>query len=276
MIDYPSWYWIPQIKFKIRNYTYRRETVFIAMNEVNTASSRYGQTVRMIKIHNVQHFDLWIKNMHISDNKKNFNLYYSLAKYKNGIPNGSLNLAERDFGNWNDEHWKEIETYDFLLDIDAGNHEEMDFGYFSAKQVKKLFDKLEVPYHLRFSGMGFHFLIPYYCFNTLDLSFDPEADNNIYIFYYTIAVELNKLYSEMIDTGIYDSRRITKIPYSVALYSGKNYLCYPFESDEDFNNFELYQMLPTSKYNYLQNQNPEKLFNINGNVFKLLKELKIK
>ncbi len=276
-MDYPDWYWIPQIKFKIRNYTYRRETAFIAMNNVNSGSSRYGRTVRMIKIHNVQHFDIWLKNMHISDDKKNFNLYYSLARYKNGIPNGSLNLSERDFGNWNLDHWKEMEAYDFLLDIDAGNHEQMDFAYLSTDQIRLFFDKLNVPYYLRFSGMGFHFIIPYECFTKtkLLLSFNPENENNIYNLYNQIAIKLHDIYSEMVDTGIYDSRRVTKIPYSLALYSNKNYLCYPFESDDEFMDFQLYQMLPNSKYLQIQNKNPEKLFNLNGNIFKLLKELKI-
>lgn len=278
MIDYPQWYWIPQVKFQIRKYTYRRETAFIAINQANTAISKYSKTTRMIKIHNVQHLDLWLKNMHISDSKKNFNLYYSVARYRQGIPNGSLNLADRDFGDWKDNYWKEMDSYDFFLDIDAGNHKEMGFAHHSAKLIMELFDKFNVPYHLRFSGMGFHFIIPYLYFSTHHfgdiLSFNPDKENNIYRFFMKIAQELYDNYSEMIDTGIYDSRRVVKIPYSIALFPHKNYVCFPFISKDEFDNFNLDYAMP---YNYMQNlpDEPEHLFNPNGNVFKLLKEFKL-
>ena len=171
-------------------YTYRRETMFITPK----FSTREGRTTRMIRIHNVQHLDLWLHQLKIYKNIRDYNIFYSLARYKDGIPFGKLQLAERDFGNWNDEHWKQMESYDFLLDIDAGNHKEIDFAYYSAVKVKKFFDNLEVPYHLRFSGMGFHFLIPYYYFSGLgmDLSFDPDSDHSIYNLYNSIANKLSK------------------------------------------------------------------------------------
>lgn len=269
MIDYPLWYRIPKVKFQIRKYTYLRETMFIKPS----FSVKQGRTTRMLKIHNVQHLDLWLKKLEVWNGKRDYNLYYSLAHYKNGIPHGSLKLADRDFGNWSQEHWKEIDSYDFLLDIDAGNHKEMDFAHDSASQVKVLFDKLLVPYHLRFSGMGFHFVIPYNYFHN-QLSFNPDDDSNVYKFYMSIAMRLHSVYSEMIDTLIYDSRRVTKIPYSLALFSGKSYVCFPFESDEQFKDFKLEHAKPIFLMNRISNDS-EHLFNPNGNVFKLLKELGI-
>ena len=274
MIDYPQWYRIPAVKFKIRTYTYRRETMFIKAK----FSMKDGETTRMIKIHNVQHLDLWIKRLDIKNGKRDYNLYYSLAHYKDGIPNGSLKLAERDFGNWTQEHWKEMDSYDFLLDIDAGNHKEIEFAHHSATLIKKLFDRLEVPYHLRFSGMGFHFLIPYRFFpvNCEGLSvlhcFNPDSDYSIYNIFMKIAMKLHDGYSEMIDTGIYDSRRVAKIPYSLALFEYKSYVCFPFESDSHFDNFNLDSMKPYNIFSRISSE-PEHLFNPNGNVFKLLKEL---
>ncbi|MAH51521.1 hypothetical protein CMI37_37240 [Candidatus Pacearchaeota archaeon] len=270
MIDYPEWYRIAQVKFQIRKYTYRRETMFMKAK----FSMKAGMTTRMIKIHNVQHLDIWLKQLRVLYDRRDYNLYYSLAHYKDGIPNGSLNLADRDFGNWNEEHWKSMDGYDFLLDIDAGNHKEMDFAHVSATLIKKLFDRLEVPYHLRFSGMGFHFVIPYVYFSELELNFKPEADNNIYEFFMKIAMELHKRYSEMIDTGIYDSRRVIKIPYSLALFPYKNYVCFPFGYDAHFNNFNLDNARPYNLFHNISDE-PEHLFNPNGNVFKLLKELKL-
>ena len=272
MTEYPQWYRIPQVKFQIRNYTYRRETMFIKPKH----SMKPGMTTRMIKIHNVQHLDIWLKSMHITSNERDYNLYYSLAHYEDGIPNGSLKLGDRDFGNWTEEHWKSMDGFDFLLDIDAGNHNEIDFAYYSAIEVKKIFDKLEVPYHLRFSGMGFHFVIPYVYFSdkSLALSFNPEAENNIYDFYRDIALKFYDGNSEMVDTGIYDSRRVVKIPYSLALYPGRTYVCYPFKAFE-FETFDLEYMRPRHFINKIVNE-PEPPFHPNRKVFKLHNEFKIK
>ena len=210
-------------------------------------------------------------NMGIWDDRKDYNLYYSLAKYDNGIPFGSLNLSDRDFGDWSRTNWKQIKGYDFLIDIDCQNHKEIDFAYYSAKKIKKFFDKCGTPYHLRFSGRGFHFIIDYDYFDNLNLSFDPKDEKNIYEFFMCIAMKLHSLFSEMIDVGIYDLRRVCKIPYSLALYDGKEYMCRPFENEDDFNSFQLRYMHPLYYRNIRQMD--DRLFNENGNIFKLLNEL---
>lgn len=279
MINYPEWYKIPQVKFRMIRYTYNREVMFINQN-----MKLGGMTTRMLRIHNVQGLDVWLKNLYVFEKKREYNLYYSLAKYKEGIPFGSLALDKRDFGDWTGENWKEMVSFDFLLDVDAGNHNEIDFAFYSTKKIKKLFDKLEVPYHLRFSGRGFHFVIPFEFFPvgceglTVLHCFNPESDYSIYNIFKNIATELNKRYSEMIDTTIYDSRRVTKIPYSLALYGGRNYVCVPFDNNEEFKNFSLGNMTPVNQYHKVTSVNrwQEHLFNSNGKIFKLLKELKIK
>lgn len=271
MFDYPIWYQMREVKFEIIKFTQNREIVFIHC----PFSRRQGRTTRMARIHNVQSLDLWLKSMQIWNDRKDYNLYYSLAKYRNGIPFGSLNLAERDFGDWNKECWKEMVAYDFFIDIDATNFKEVDFAYSSAKSIKKLFDKLEVPYNLRFSGRGFHFIIPDVYFKDLQYNFNPYDIDNIYDLYREIAIVLNEKFSEMVDTSIYDYRRVIKIPYSLALYKDKCLVCMPFNSDEEFNNFELKNMEARKFSGYIKNRG-EKLFNEKGNIFKLLKELKIK
>ncbi len=268
MIHYPEWYQVSSVKFKIIKYTYRRETMFIGESN--------GKAVRMLRIHNVQHLDTWLSQFYIFEHKRKYNLYYSLARYKDGIPYGSLNLAKRDFEDWKERHWKEMESYDCLIDIDAGNSKELNFAFYSAKAIRKLFNKCNVPYHVRFSGMGFHFLMPYKFFKEFNLSFDKEDENNVYDFHSNIAARLHQNYSEMIDTNIYDSRRVVKIPYSLALYGKDEYVCYPFDSDDEFNGFLLHQMTPLNKFhNVTSTRKEEHLFNPNGNVNKLLKELKL-
>ena len=271
MINYPEWYKLAPVKFNIIKYTYRRETMFIKAKH----SVREGKTTRMIRIHNVQHLDLWLKSMQVFKHLREYNLYYSLAKYEDGIPYGSLDLGNRDFGNWVEENHKQIVSYDFLLDIDCGNHKEMPFAYISAKKLKNFFDKNDVPYHLRFSGMGFHFIIPFKCFIDYNLSFNPDENRNIYEFFMDIAMKLHNRFSEMIDLRIYDSRRVAKIPYSLALFDNDNYVCYPFKNNEDFEIFKLEYMQPIHFLNKVDNE-PEYMFNEKGNVNKLLKDLRIK
>ena len=280
MIDYPEWYKTPQVKFRMIQYTYNREVMFIKQSD-----GYGGASTRMIRIHNVQGIDVWFKVLRIHEFQREYNMYYSLAKYRNGIPFSTLELSKRDFSDWTKNHWKEMVSYDFLLDIDAGNHHDIMFAHESALNVKKLFDRCEVPYHLRFSGRGFHFVIPYqylmtcyeYFGNNDDDFFNPNSEKNIYNFFMHIAMELHSLSSEMIDTSIYDSRRVTKIPYSLALYDGRNYVCTSFDNDLQFIGFDLKNMKPHAKYHEVVSVNKwiEHLFNPKGNVFKLLKELKI-
>ena len=280
MIDYPEWYKIPQVKFRMLPYTLNRECMFIKKED-----ERGGKTTRMIRMHNVQSIDIWFKLLNIHKFGREYNLYYSLAKYKDGIPFGTLALSKRDFGDWTKEHWKEMVSYDFLLDIDAGNHSEIMFAHYSAKNIRNKFDELDVPYYLRFSGRGFHFVIPYEYFRIsnkdfprfYDEIFNPDAEHNAYSFFMKIAMELHNRYSEMIDTTIYDSRRVTKIPYSLALYDGRNYVCSSFSSAQEFDDFNLKDYRPSGKYQEIVSVNKwkEHLFNEKGNVFKLLNELKV-
>lgn len=272
MIDYPDWYKTPQVKFRMIQFTYNRETMFIKKED-----NRGGATTRMLRIHNLNSFFVWSKRLNMFKLNREYNLYYSLAKYKNGIPYTTLDMKNRDFSDWNNNHWKEMESYDFLLDIDAGSHSDIMFAHYSAWNIKNRFDDLNVPYHLRFSGRGFHFVMPFACFGFQegDVSFNPDDKENIYFVFMNIAMELHNRYSEMVDTSIYDSRRVTKIPYSLALYDGRNYVCASFSSDEEFENFNLKDMRPYAKYHEVSSVNKwkEHLFNPKGNVFKLLNEL---
>ncbi len=266
---YPDWYKIPAVKFEMIKFLNNREVAFLKPS----FSTTKGMSTRMLRIHNVQSLDAWNKNLHVWEGKKDYNMYHSIAKFKNGIPFSSFNLTDRDFGNWNRDCWQEIEEYDFFLDIDSGNHKELEFSCYSAKVIKQLFDNLDVPYLLRFSGMGFHFIIPYRFFNYKN--FNPHDDDNIYNIFMDIAIKLHNKFSEMIDLNIYDYRRVVKIPYSLALYKDKSFVCLPLNSDEEFENFNLKNMMPSNWISKVRGRG-EKLFNEKGNVNKLMNQLKIK
>ncbi|HUV85300.1 MAG TPA: hypothetical protein VMV86_06280 [Methanosarcinales archaeon] len=261
-----DWYKLPAVKFEIIKFLKNREMCIIN-KEVS------AKTVRMLKCHSVQHFD-FINNTMIKVEEQNtlYNYYYSLARYIRGIPDQSPNLKERDNSKWTAEHHFEMEAYDLLIDID-GEFEYMDSAFDSAKEIKAFFDKCNMPYELRFSGCGFHFIVPYELIG-VGFSLNPKDENNVYNLYYKIARFLFDNYSEMVDFSIYDSRRITKIPYSIAIYNEGNFMCYPFISELDFNEFNLDRMRISNIDKNLIRGRGVKLFNSQGNAYDLLKNIK--
>jgi len=190
-----------------------------------------------MRCHNVQGFQFWIRFVRMFQEKeRNYNLYYSMAEFKDGVPfrNTKGGNLKEDFTEWNARCRKEITSYDMLIDIDAGNFDEVDYALETTVSLKKMFDSFAVPYYLRFSGMGFHFVIPYGFFSHLGLSFDPNHDANIYSYMRSISKGLNEVYSEMIDYTIYDSRRISKLPYSLSIYADRVMVCSPVDNPSTF------------------------------------------
>ncbi|MGQ4876769.1 MAG: hypothetical protein ACP6IY_22100 [Promethearchaeia archaeon] len=285
-----SWYKTPAIKFELIKFLYKREFALLVPKYIKNLEIK-KRSVRTLKCHSVQHLDINLNATQMFMKNTPYNFYYSLAKYKFGIPNQTLNFAERDNSDWVKNHYKFIESYDYLIDIDAGDFDDLNYAYYSAKNIKKMFDKLNVPYELRFSGMGFHFIIPY-SFLPQNLSFNPAEDNNLYKFLFNLSALISEDKSEMIDENIYDCRRICKIPYSIALYENDGFVCTPFLNDEQFNKFKienkviytsLYRLRPIN-YPYKVQNRGTYLFNPTGDLSLLLlrydlkeyiKELKI-
>ncbi|MDD5059408.1 MAG: hypothetical protein PHQ60_16245 [Sideroxydans sp.] len=212
-----------------------------------------------------------------------YNFYYSLAEYKNGLPYKQPRLSDRDNDEWNNNHWKEMIGYDWLIDIDSPSFEDLSFAYHSAVNLKNLFDLTDVPYYLRFSGCGFHFIVPYRLLPK-HLSFNYQDSDNIYKFLHKLTKILYNNISELIDLNIYDSRRVTKLPYSLAVYGNEILVCHPFLSDEEFNSFyndkyviwpSIYKLRPQN-YSYQVGNRGEHLFNKDGSMRNFYKRYNIK
>jgi hypothetical protein len=187
-----------------------------------------SEAIRCIRVDNAQQFMAVLK--WINFDKRTWNFYYSLAKYKNGIPKQTFNMEERDNTAWNKEHWKEIESFDFLIDFDCNSHEEIEA---IKPEVKAVSDLLcNIPHSIRYSGMGYHIVIPGE-YMPKGISFDPEAKNNYFDFLYELLLALKKHYCDWIDTGCHDPRRVVKIPYSLALYEDENYVCWPLRTHKE-------------------------------------------
>jgi hypothetical protein len=275
------WYMRSDVKFEIIKSTNRRETAFLIPSWV--VSEEFKKTsIRMLKVHSVQHFDIIARTgLRLLQKNRPYNLYYSLARYTNGIPNQTFNLAERDNSEWtNGEHIKFMDAYDFLIDIDAGDIEDLDMAFESTKEIVDFFNKNNVPFELRFSGKGFHIIVPYIYFSKEKIkkecytpaSFNPKEEINFYSVYRRIAKALSNRFTEMIDLGIYDSRRLCKIPFSLALYEKEIYVCYPFDNLGRFYAFDLKQFTLTNFfYDVRQNR---KVFNDKGSIVPLLEMMK--
>lgn len=235
-----DWYNLAEVKFELIKQTYNREFAVLPPKHFN---QKYG--TRTLRLHSVQHLDFILWNqLKCKLTKKCLNLYYSLATYKKGLPMLGANLRERDTSDWKDNHYKHIIAYDLLIDIDAGSHDEITYAQESALKIVDELDDCEVPFQLRFSGMGFHIIIPYWFFRDVKISFNPFAENNIYKLYTRILVNLHDRVSEMIDFKIADSRRICKLPYSIAFYDGCEYVCAPINKRVELLDFNLENYKP--------------------------------
>ena len=231
--NYYLWYDIAKIKFYMIKYLFRRESALKMFDSM--------KMLRMLKIHNVQHIDVYKRAFHWNKNK--WNVYYSLARYNSGIPNQTLNLLDRNDPEWKVNYWKEVVSHDLFIDIDASHHGEIEYAKLTAINLAKRFKENNIPYEVRFSGCGFHVIIPYEYFKDKNLSFNPKDEDNIYSYYTLIAKKLYMEVSDMIDYKLNDSRRLIKAPYSLALYRDYIYVCLPL-TDEELFDFKLENMTP--------------------------------
>ena len=234
-----QWYDRQDVKFEITKQLYNREFALLVPSWCDSEIKK--RSTRMLKCHNTQGFDFILKALDFKKKQTPYNFYYSLAKYYGGIPNQTLNFIERKKSQANEE-WKDLHEYhmkqfDLLIDIDSGSHEDIDFAYLSTQNIITLLDDCNTPYILRFSGKGFHIIIPsMYMPKKSRNTFD---DDSIYMLHSRIARKLHDTFSEMIDLSIYDSRRLCKLSYSLANYKENTYVCYPFNTKQEFNDFKL-------------------------------------
>lgn len=258
-----QWYNLASVKFEMIKFLFNREFALLVPRFVEDEDIRKC-SVRNLKVHSVQHLDFNLKATKMFEKQLPYNFYYSIAKYKNGIPNQTLNFKERDNSEWNKNYYKEIISYDYFIDIDAPEFNDMQMAYESACNVKHLFDKLNVPYELRYSGLGFHFIISYK-YLPQDLTLNPNEENNLY----QCLSKLNKCMfnecSEMIDKNIYDSRRVCKIPYSLALYKNDAFVCIPILNNAEFENFKVINYRAINYPFEIKNRGT-KIFNENGDL----------
>lgn len=262
-----QWYSLSAVKFIIIKYLYNREYCYLVPNVYKESVPKYFN-MRYMRCHNIQSFDFFLSfsKFFLSSNLGVFNLYYSIAKYKKGLPHMILkDTHERteQKKKWSKEHHKNMIAYDFFVDFDAPSTKEIPEVHAHVKTFKKFLDRHVIPYNIRFSGMGFHVIIPHEFFKPLERHFNPHTKGNIYELYSRIAKKLNSRFSKYIDTGIYDSRRVCKIPYTLVFYENEYYITWEFSNNLEFENFDI-ESLKIEKFSQdllRQRDYPEIAFN---------------
>lgn len=236
--EYRTWYSRRDVQFEIIKFSQDRELFLLSKTDPKTS-------VRCLKAHNVQQFDIIMGDTSAVDNL--YNVYASVARYSSP-PHLHCYVAKRDAKGFRADHSRYMNGYDFVIDIDAPDHEPLsiDFAKMTLIDIMDLYDKYDVPYEVRFTGKGFHVIVPSWAIDREGYAdnfrlFDPKSRFNLLA---KVAKSLNIQVSELIDTGIYDSRRVVKIPYTLSLYEDRCLVCMPLFSRQEAETFTL------AKYDY--------------------------
>lgn len=240
-----EWYSIPTIKYEMVKTMLHRETATI-----NVIDGR--RTLRCLKIGAVKYLDMNDERYDILSEP--FNIYSSLAKYPMmPVFSFSRDVKKNQQNKFNDEYRDYMSEYDFLIDVD---NENVGQALKSVRKVKGIFDEMNVPYWLMFSGSkGFHIRVEFKDFP--DWLKKKEWDD-ISDFLKKFAENLRAVTGiDDIDLSVFDLRRIAKTPYSVVY--PYYFIALPL-SDEQLDNFNFEMVsLPILLRENLDN--PTKFYN---------------
>lgn len=249
MIDYYSkaieYYNNKEIVELILPYLYNRESAF---KKIYVDENPYYNMLKYKRIQNINDFQ-WNFIKTLNQFKRQYNLYHSLATFKEGLPiitfaGMTKEKMKENKDNWKNIHQTKITAFDFLLDFDCPNYKLLNY---CAVDVLRVIKHLKIKYNcnprVTFSGRGFQVIIPYtYMKDCHHLPFiEKEEQENIYKKYKSIAKELHEKYTELIDLAGYDSMKICKVPYSLVVNTDKSKDIYiaKLMSEEDLKKFNI-------------------------------------
>jgi len=223
--DIEFWYYERHISFLIAHKCYRREFAILS------ADAKMRRTLRVHTAQNFEYiFRIWRVIMKFSRKKGLDKFYHSTAHYFNPVPYQNPDLSSNVVSKiWLSESWKFMDGYDLFIDIDGETHD--DFKAFKESMIKihEFFSSINLPHEIFFSGCGFHIVVPFQYLPKLSLN--PEEKNNIYDYCRKKAIFLHDKFSEMVDTSVYDSKRLMKCPYTLAQYGKDLYVCTPITTE---------------------------------------------
>lgn len=233
-----QWYSNKSVMMNIIDAMKLREGAFLQLRE-----GKKDSMMRYLKINHDIYFYKNAERYGFFNHK--MNLYNSLAKLPNMpmFPFNRIKKEEQTTPYCEDQYFKDIISYDFMLDIDAKEIEKdkgitmksLQFAYHEFVEIKKLFDEYEIPYWCQFSGKkGFHLRV-----DSVDYPIELKKMG---------VVKQCNLFKKVIenigyirdyrfpDDSIFDLKRIAKTPYSVTypLYL----IAYPL-TDKEIESFNL-------------------------------------
>lgn len=228
--------------FRIQNlmirYLFRREVMRIVPKFCDPELQK--NTMRMFRAHNTQSLKWLFRFSKIyTPERYPVNFYYSLATYKGAIP-GRWNVSadeKKFYDEFKDKATEYMSGYDYVVDIDAPDEKEIKEAARATLKIHEMFNDVGLRHDMRFTGGGFHIIVPYQAFEKVPHSFNPYDSLSIYALHTEISLALYNTVSEFVDHSIHDSRRVVKIPFSVSMCENKNYVVHPISGYElmDFN-----------------------------------------
>ena len=239
-IEMIAWYSTLEVLFKMNEYTKSRETSFL-MSKAESPDQCFKNT-RYLRCECVRDFNYLLQNgLHVLDEPRLYNLYYSIAKLRKPLPFWVLGKERKELINsWVKTIDKKIASYDFFIDVDCGNLT-FDGGKLTVEMIIEFLDKFNIQYELRSSGQGFHIIANGDQFKEMRFSYNENYDedpDNVCDNFERIAKYLHQEISELVDLQMYDLRRVTKIPYSLVHYKNEIRVCFPFISLAEFEDFK--------------------------------------
>ena len=192
--------------------------------------------IRNLKLDLISSFDYTILNA-LRYFKEPYNVYHSCATYKNGLPIFFNNGMSKEEVNAKKEEWKntrndKITSFDYFLDIDSPSFETLPVIAQSTLEIYNFLKEYNENVKVIFSGCGFHLTIKDYIKGkpTLEEIETLRSD----------AKKINEMFSEFVDYGVVEYKRIKKTPNTLVYREGyKNImLCKEVENIEELKNFK--------------------------------------
>ena len=194
--------------------------------------------VRCMKIHNIEAMKSNFNAFHFLE--RPYNLYISLAKL-NGMPCFCYRPDERKKQQqvFNDEFTRYLYGYDWGNDFDnKGNFNKLKKEVFVFVEVLREF---KVTHYIKSSGNGLHVIVPW---EVIAPFYDlPRENEELIQDLEDMGMRMKDIYTlPLLDTSVYQLRRIWKCPYSFDIKSGNIALPISYEelkkAKEGFNSCE--------------------------------------
>jgi len=235
MISRDTWYRNPEVLYNIIVQARDREIVFLSKDDDVMPVRNVMANYMGFLCKNFDAFNFY---------SRSYNLYYSLARYKQlQLFNFNMKVRKEQRLAWNESAISNTASFDFGLDFDSDGIDDVMSAHRDCKKVKELLDDYGVPYSLKFSGQkGFHLTIPFSELPIRTITADVGDDDSLFSWLKGVATLLDlKLGLPTLDLGIFDPRRIWKCDYSWVCETGL--IALPL-SDEQFDNFCLSMVEP--------------------------------